>query len=147
MKKVVMTIGVMAALLPAISGCQVSSRLTAANLTQPVMVGPVCRIGGDRCKPGAADTAKNTFDIWVINGNTNMAIVGPGEAGGGKLAEAADKPEKADGELLRRVSSADDRITIDEIGFRSYTFGMFLIIVNATHYRSGVGIAGAVYGK
>jgi len=144
MKKFLTKVAAMVALVLALAGCAASSRLTAANLTQPVMVGPVGRIGGDRSMTGAA---KKPFGIWVVNGKTSLFIIAPGEADGGKLAEATDSPEKVDGELLRRVDSADDKIMVEEIGFRSYTYEMFFIVVNATHYRSGVGMIGAVYAK
>ncbi len=99
------------------------------------MIGPVLRIGGERTDLGSI---KQPFIIKI-----EADLYAGGGVGGGAVVSAYEQAEKADGELLMRIDSDNDRIIIKEIVFGSYS-AFFAIYGD---YRTYVELTGTINEK
>ncbi len=120
------------------SACNTTTTTVAAkNVTQPVLLGPVRHIKGDKPLTLAK---KDEFDIKVqqsyeqqSNGRyaTTSTVIQEGE-------------EKVDAELLKKVEGPAEKIVVDNVYVNS-SISCFLI--SCTSWIDYSGIEGGIYGK
>lgn len=114
-----------------------TTTVTAKNVTQPVLLGPVRYIKGD--KPQAL-AKKDEFDIKVEQSVQSRKT--------GRYSSTTDivqeGEEKIDAELLKKAEGPADKIAVDKV-YVSSSITCYLVFCNGWVDYSG--IEGGIYGK
>jgi hypothetical protein len=130
-------------LFSGITGCAYTrgTTATAANVTCPVLVGPVMTIKGQPQTEDSGMVRQEEFDVRV--NKLDLLIVAPIQGGRTSKHTLGENSNKLDAELLKmKENNPQDMILVDKLYFGSYIGGS---LVGYALKKEWAGIKGALY--
>lgn len=126
---------IMVAIFLVLSGCATTPiTVSTANITFPVLLGPVSRIGG---KPETVkSTPSDTFDI-----NIEHLYTFGGGYGGYDMRHIREGTNKIDAELMMKTTNAEDGVFVTNLFIRSWGY----LFIGYEYACSKAGIEGTVH--